>query len=53
MAEYRGYLHNSNQFLFFGFDHYQMSEVLTIFNKKMERISKYIVFLLLFSFSSL
>ena len=43
MAEYRGYLHNSNQFLFFGFDHYQMSEVLTIFNKKMERISKYIV----------
>ena len=43
MAEYRGNLHTSNQFLFFGLDHYQISELHTIFNRKMERISKYIV----------
>ena len=50
MAEYRGNLHTSNQFLFFGLDHYQISELHAIFNRKMERIGKYKVVLFFIHF---
>ena len=46
--EYRGNLYSSNKLFLLGLDHYQMSELHAIFDRKMERISKYIIIVVVF-----